>query len=218
MPQTVLMGPRNTLLAGLARQLGHPRGLRGRAVGRLLNRANRGRVTAAVEALAVRRGETALDIGFGGGLGLDLLLRATNGGTVHGVELSATMLTDARRAFPENVAAGRLVLHEGTMTALPLPDASVTAAITVNTVYFVSDLAAAFTEIARVLAPGGRFVLGIGDPAAMAKAPFTEHGFRLRPVEELEHALATAGLEVRRHDRIGEGLAAFHLLVTEAAG
>ncbi|MGW4487902.1 class I SAM-dependent methyltransferase [Amycolatopsis sp. NPDC004368] len=208
------MGPRDTLLAGLARQLGHPSGLPGRAVGRLLNRANRGNVTAAVEALELKPGETALDIGFGGGLGLDRLLRAAAGGTVHGVDVSDTMIAKARSAFPANIAAGRLRLHRGTITALPLEDASMDAVITLNTVYFVEDIGLAFSEVARVLTPGGRFVLGIGDPDVMATFPFTGHGFRLRPVADVETALGEAQLTLTRHQRIGEGSRAFHLLVT----
>ncbi|MBB1158800.1 MULTISPECIES: class I SAM-dependent methyltransferase [Amycolatopsis] len=207
------MGPRDTLLAGFAKQLGHPRGRAGQAVVRLLNNVNRGPVTAAVEALEIRRGETALDLGFGGGLGLDLLLRATEGGAVHGAEISETALARARRTFPKNLAAGRLVLHQAGMAELPLGDGTIDAALTVNTVYFIPDLAPAFAEVARVLSGGGRFVVGIGDPSTMREMPFTSHGFRLRPPEEIEQALADAGLELRRHDRLGDGPKAFHLLV-----
>ncbi|MDT8912202.1 methyltransferase domain-containing protein [Amycolatopsis sp. PS_44_ISF1] len=202
------MGPRDTLLAGIARQPGRSIGLRGpyrRPAAQPHQprpRDDGGRGTGGTP------GETALDIGFGGGLGL--LLQATNGGTVHG---AATMLARARRAFPTNRTAGRLVLHKGSLTASPLPDAAVTTVITANTVYFVPDLAPASEEIARIPAPGSPFV--IGNPAAMAKAPLTGHGLRLRPVADLERALATAGLVVRGHQRIGERLSAFHLLMAE---
>lgn len=198
------------MFAGLARQLGHPQGFAGTAVTRLLNRVNRRPVTAAVEALEVRPGETALDIGFGGGVGLDLLLRA--GAEVHGAEISETALSRARRTFPKNLSAGRLVLHRAGMAELPLADGTIDAALTVNTVYFVPSLTPAFAEVARVLSPRGRFVVGIGDPEDMKKMPMTAHGFRLRPPSEVEDALVEAGLELRRHDRLGESRT-FHLLV-----
>jgi len=207
------MGLREGFQAGLARQLGHPSGLRGRIVGAMLNRGNRKPITGAVAALGLTGGETALDIGFGGGLGLALLLRSA--GTVHGVEISATMLERARRTFRREIAASRLRLHEGSITALPLEAGSVDAVITTNTVYFVDDLDGAFAEVARVLKPGGTFVLGIGDPETMSRSPlFTEHGFRIRPVADVEAALARAGLEVRRHERLEAGQLGFHLLVT----
>nr|WP_242547778.1 NNMT/PNMT/TEMT family class I SAM-dependent methyltransferase [Amycolatopsis sp. MtRt-6] len=66
-----------------------------------------------------------------------------------------------------------------------------------------------------MLKPGGRFVLGIGDPETMSRAPlFTEHGFRIHPVTDVEAALARAGLDVRRHENLGAGQLGFHLLVS----
>src|SRR5690242_4495003 len=142
------MGLRESFRAGLARQLGHPSGLQGRVVGAMLNRRNRAAVVKAVAALELTGGETALDIGFGGGLGLRLLL--AEAARVHGVDISATMLDRARAAFREEIAAGRLVVDEGSMTALPLADESADAIVSTNTVYFVEELDTAFAEIARV--------------------------------------------------------------------
>lgn len=79
----------------------------------------------------------------------------------------------------------RLRLEPGSLTELQLPDASLDGAITINTVYFLDGVAPALREFARVRRPGGRVVIGVGDPDAMAKMPFTEHGFHLRPIAEL---------------------------------
>jgi arsenite methyltransferase len=207
------MGLRRSFQAGVARQLGHPSGLRGRVVGALLNRGNRKPITRAVAELGLTGAERALDIGFGGGLGLAQLLRKA--ATVHGVDVSTTMLDRARGTFRREIASGRLHLHDGSITALPLEADAVDAIVTTNTVYFVDDLDAAFAEVARVLAPGGRFVLGIGDPGTMGRSPlFTEHGFRLRPVTDVEAALTRAGLRLLRHERLGHAEVGFHLLVT----
>ncbi|MDQ3481178.1 MAG: class I SAM-dependent methyltransferase [Actinomycetota bacterium] len=208
------MGVRDRFLTGLARQLGRPDGMRGRFVARGLNRGNRGTVTAAVDATGVGSGQTAADIGFGGGVGLPLLLvRVLPGGHVHGVDLSDTMLDRAKRRYRKETLAGSLTLHAGSITALPLSDESLDAAITVNTIYFVADLDQAFTELARVLRPSGRVVVGLGDPAVMAKLPFTAHGFTLRPVEDVVASLTKAGLTILGHPRIGQGGGAYHLLV-----
>lgn len=207
------MGLRESFRAGLARQLGHPSGLRGRIVGAMLNRRNRAAVVKAVAALELTGGETAVDIGFGGGLGLTLLLGEAR--AVHGVDVSATMLDRARTAFREEIAAGRLVLSEGSMTALPLDTGSADAIVSTNTIYFVDDIGLAFAEVARVLKPGGRFVLGIGDPELMSRSRMlTDNGFRIRPVAEIESALDAAGLAVRGHERFAHSGLGFHLLVS----
>lgn len=203
---------RSGLFGALAGQLGHPRGLPGRLVGRMLNRGNRVAIVGAVEAVSPHPGDAVADVGFGGGLGLRLLLdRSAPDGQVHGVELSTTMLDTARRRFRSAVAAGRLHLHEGTLQRLPLPDASLDGVLTVNTIYFVDDLAPALDELARVLKPTGRLALGVTDPDAMRSMPVTAYGFRIRPIEEIVAALETAGLTVTDRRRVRGGFEV-HLL------
>ncbi|MET9026070.1 methyltransferase domain-containing protein [Nocardia sp. NPDC004168] len=204
---------RGRLLSTLAGQLGNPHGVLGKGVAFVLNRSNKPAITGAVEAAAVAPGGTVADVGFGGGAGLSLLLeRVGAGGVVHGVEISADMLARARSGHGSDIDAGRLRLVEGSLTALPLPDDSLDAAITVNTVYFVPDLAVACAELARVVRPGGRLVIGIGDPDAMAKLPFTSYGFTLRPVPEVVAALEQAGCTVEQR-RLASTPIPHHLLV-----
>jgi ubiquinone/menaquinone biosynthesis C-methylase UbiE len=205
---------RDRFMGGLARQLGHPDGWRGRLVGRRLNRGNRDTVTAAVELTGVAAGDRAADLGFGGGIGLRVLLERVGAvGHVDGVDVSETMLESARRTFRAEISAGRLALHPATMVDLPLDTASLDALITVNTIYFVEDLDRAFGEIARVLRPGATGVVGLADPEAMAQMPFTAHGFRLRAVSEVSALLERSGFSTVRDVRVGEDPRAFHLLV-----
>lgn len=200
------------LMPWLARQLGRPTGLGGRFVVRRLNKSNRPLAAGAVEALDPKPDEVVADIGFGGGVGLGLLLdRIGPAGRVHGVDISPTMVDRAARRYP------RASRHLGSITALPLADASLDGAICLNIVYFVEEIETAFAELARVLRPSGRLVLGVGDPAMMAGLPFTRYGFRIRPIEDLTEALTAAGLPVTDHRRIGSTDHAFHLLVARRA-
>ncbi|UFS98033.1 class I SAM-dependent methyltransferase [Nocardia huaxiensis] len=205
------------LMSLVARQLGHPSGPLGKLVAVALNRGNKAAVTAAVETVAVTPGETAADIGFGGGVGLPLLLDRTGStGVVYGIEIADDMLDRARGRFADAIGAGRLQLRTGSLTELPLDADSLDAIITTNTIYFVDDLDAACTELARVLRPKGRLVIGIGDPDAMAKMPFTPYGFRLRPVADVIEALTRAGLTVEDRPLTG-GPVPFHLLLARPA-
>ena len=179
----------------------------------MLNRSNARQIERAVDAVSLSAGDVAADVGFGGGLGLRLMLeRVGPSGTVHGIDVSADMVGRAARRFRAAVARGQLVLNEGSLMKLPLEDATVDGAITVNTVYFVAELTSAFEEFARVLKPSGRVVVGIGDPDGMARMPMTRYGFRLRRVDEIIESARTSGLELRNHIRIGKGMRAGHLL------
>jgi arsenite methyltransferase len=195
---------RQRLLSTVAGQLGRPHGLLAPLVARALDRGNGTAIGAAVDAAEVPRGGVAADIGFGGGIGLRLLLdRVGDDGVVYGFEIADDMLRRARSRFRRDVETGRLRLADGSLTALPLDADAVDAVITLNTVYFVSDLDGACAELARVLRPGGRAVVGIGDPEVMRDLPFTEYGFTLRPVAEIAAALTNSGLQVE-HRRIDE--------------
>lgn len=201
----------------LAKQLGHPAGLAGRLVARRINQRNVKAVDAAVAALEVRDGQVVADIGFGGGIGLTRLLQSP-AAVIHGVEISDDMLRAARKTYKNAVASGRLQLHAGSMSALPLADASLDGLVTTNTIYFIEDLQPAFAELRRVLKPGGRAVIGIGDPDHMRDLPFTPYGFHLRPVDDVAGQLAAAGLTLTDHRRLGPGegpvhLRVFHVLV-----
>jgi arsenite methyltransferase len=82
------MAVRAALMAGIAKQLGHPAGLGGRLVAAALNRGNRRFVSAAVRALQLDAAAVVADVGFGGGVGLKFLLDSVGqSGRVHGVEV-----------------------------------------------------------------------------------------------------------------------------------
>src|SRR5580765_7132418 len=210
------MGVRDWIFGGMASQLGKPTGLRGRFVAIMLNRGNRGAIIAAIDALGLKPGAVAADLGFGGGVGLALLLeRVGPGGRVHGIDFSPTMVNRATRRFRSDVASGRLHINHGSITELPLQDGSIDGAITINTIYFIADLDRAFEELARVIAPAGRVVVGIGDPSMMARMPTTPFGFSIRQPDVIVAVAKSAGLALQDHKRVGQGDDAAHLLVFE---
>jgi ubiquinone/menaquinone biosynthesis C-methylase UbiE len=181
----------------LSKQLGNPSGLLGGVVAGKLNQRNAKSITAAVSTLQCTGGERVADVGFGGGLGLQLLLDAVGAdGRVYGVEPSPSMVTRARKELASHVADGRLVLAEGTMGALPIGDGELDGWISLNTIYFIPRLEESAAELARVLASTGRGVLGVADPDWLGSQPFAEHGFIVRPVDEVVATFEAARLAV----------------------
>lgn len=210
------IAPPDFFLRALARQLSGPSGPLGSFIARGLNKGNRGTISAAVDALSLSGDETVADIGYGGGVGLELLLDRLPSGTVHGVEPSHDMHVRARRARAAEVEAGRLVLHEASMHTLPFTNGSLDGWISLNTIYFIATLPPSLAELARVLAADGTAVLGIADPDWMAEQPFTRHEFTLRPVAEVVTALEAAGLTVEVR-ALGDRAMPYHLLVCRHA-
>lgn len=99
-------------------------------------------------------GLDVLDIGCGDGLLAAKLAAA--GARVTGIDPDAAML----RAAAERTAGRDIRFLPGRIEALPFPDASFDLVTAVTVLCFVKDEATAWREMARVLRPGGRLVIG----------------------------------------------------------
>jgi ArsR family transcriptional regulator len=75
---------------------------------------------------------------------------------VHAVDASPAMLAAARARIG---GAGNVTVVEGTLEVLPLPDASLDAAVLLLVLHHVADPARALAEVHRVLKPGGRVMI-----------------------------------------------------------
>ncbi len=177
--------------AFLARQFARPQGMAGRlVVGPLLDWTGRPMMDAAFAALQPRAGEGILDLGVGGGALSRRLAGA--GAVVTGVDPSDVVIARARRQ-----TGGEATFLEGRGEAIPLPAASVDKAASVNTVYFWPTLAPVMAELARVLRPGGRLVLGFQTAAAVRAWPGHVHGFHAWEDATIVQAVEAAGFAVR---------------------
>jgi len=106
-------------------------------------------------------GETVLDLGAGGGI--DVLLSARRvgpTGMAYGLDMTDEMLELARRNATE-ANLDNVEFLKGYIEEIPLPDSSVDVIISNCVINLSTNKTAVFSEMARVLKPGGR--IGITD-------------------------------------------------------
>ena len=176
------------ILDVLVPQLARPHGALGQLVASMLNRGNRTINLHVLGALDVAPGERVLELGFGGGVGLAMLLAHEPSVRASGIDLSREMVQRCRRRF-----GGRVALVEGTVDKLPFADAAFDKVFGVNVSYFWPDLPRALAEVLRVLAPGGTFVLGIRSTETLRRFQFDAAGHRVWEASQYIQALSEAG-------------------------
>lgn len=109
-----------------------------------------------LELLGRVSGKALLDVGCGdGALAAEL---ARRGAMVTGVDLDPTMITAARRRAEAEGVQLRLV--EGQAESLPFDSAVFDYVVAVTVLCFVREAKRAVAEMARILKPGGRLVIG----------------------------------------------------------
>lgn len=108
--------------------------------------------------LEQKPGERILDLGCGNGWATRLLARAAPGASAIGVDVSPAMIERAEALHSNTIRARYEV---AAFEALPFGDGRFERVFSMEALYYASDLDKALSEIARVLAPGGRVDLVI---------------------------------------------------------
>ena len=163
---------------------------------------------AVVDAVAPKAGERVVDVGAGMGPGS--IRAAKTGATVVAAEPTPFLRTVLRVRRLGQRARRKLEVRDAAAEHLGVADGSIDALWAVNTMHHWVDVDAGVGEIARVLAPGGRFFLvdeDFTDPAHPEYGIWGDdhhddggddslhHGFTLVDAEEMGQRFRAAGVE-----------------------
>ena len=149
----------------------------------------------------------AVDLGCGGGRNAGELIRKYPQAKVTAVDYSEMSVAKAAVYNKEMIAAGRCTVQQGDVSKLQLPPESFDLATAFETVYFWPGLETCFSQVAKVLKPGGMFLIcneSDGLDAAGRKFEKIIDGMKCYTAEELEAALRKAGFSDVRWDHHGK--------------
>jgi ubiquinone/menaquinone biosynthesis C-methylase UbiE len=183
----------------LMRMFGRPKGILGWLGGVIMARMNRDAAVQIIELLGVRPDDKVLEVGFGPGVAIQLLLHRVPAGSVAGIDYSQEMVRQAAARNATALRNRRVDLRYGSAERLPFADGTFDKALAINSMQAWPDARAGLREIRRVLKHGGDVALGFtvnsGQPREGVAELLTAAGFaqaRIVDRPKLFCAIATA--------------------------
>lgn len=140
---------------------GVPRGPIGWLGARIMRKSNPTFYRAVAAELELQSDDELLDVGCGSA-GM-LVEPAAELPFVAGLDASEIQLGMARERLAERIAAGTAEIVGGDATALPWDDERFSVVTSINAIKFFPDPLAALREMHRVLRPGGRLAVTMGE-------------------------------------------------------
>lgn len=137
-----------------------------------------------------------VDLGCGAGRNAGELLKRYNRAHVSAIDYSPLSVENATAYNREMIRAGRCTVQQGDVSALRLPTGSFDLATAFETVYFWPGLENCFAQVAKLLKPGGCFLIcneSDGTDQTSLKFEKLIDGMKCYTAEQLETALRAAG-------------------------
>lgn len=169
-------------------QLRQPKGMLSKWVGIYMQRGNDLINRWTIDLMDIKEDDVLLEVGMGNGSTINHIVSNIKTGKVFGLDLSDEMVKEAEKLNKEYIEGEIVTLHKGDIISLPYKDSIFDKVFSVHTLYFWSDINQGFSEINRVLKPGGKLFLSITDKSQMEKMKRTKD-FNLINIEEIDKLL-----------------------------
>ena len=146
---------------------------------------------------------SAVDLGCGAGRNVAELLKKYPEAHVTGIDYSDLSVEKAKGYNSGSMAAGRCSIQQGDVSDLKLSADAFDLATAFETIYFWPGLEKCFAQVAKVLKPGGFFMIcneSDGTDATGLKYEKIIDGMKCHTVEEIESALISAGFSEVKSD------------------
>jgi ubiquinone/menaquinone biosynthesis C-methylase UbiE len=168
---------------------------------------------AVVSLLRLKGDETVVDYGAGTGVYTIPIAEALPDGRVIAVE-ALSSLVEMLRAKITPELGDRLQVVETDTNTVPVPDGVADRVVMVDVLHHLYDQPGALEEVARLLRPGGLFVVVDWGKCQRPVGPPLEHVLDLAAVRELVSNMGLTEVEAREPG----SLLPYHLVVVAAKG
>lgn len=178
----------------LGEQLRKPSGTLGRFVAKMMDTRNREFYVKIINDLELKSGDKIYEIGYGPGLGINLIAGNKVDCTISGIDFSELMYRGATKRNQKYVDEGRVTLSYGDFLTSAPEQQTYDKVFCVNVIYFWSDLNRVFKMIYSMMNEDGLFCIFMTPDKVIANLKFTEEFFKY-PIGQVESELMKAGFK-----------------------
>lgn len=182
------------MLKAIARQLERPSGIFGKIVSKGMDRRNRKFYQKMIPELDIQKGDKVYEIGFGPGLGINLIAQSKPGCLIYGIDFSELMVDMSTTRNREFIDKGMVTLKYGDLLTAEMGNERYDKIFCVNVIYFWKELNPVFTKIYSMLNNGGMFCIFMTSAQELNDYKFPEN-FNKYSAEEVERELKKAGFQ-----------------------
>ena len=167
-----------------------------------MNKGNKAKYEKLIKDLGLQPQDKLLEIGYGPGMGINMIARACSSCTIHGIDFSELMYRRARKYNKQYLDNNAMVLQYGDFLKTAVVSNEYDKIFCLNVVYFWNELQEPFKKVLSLLKAGGAFHIYMANRDALNKAPDTV--FNKYSIEQVIEVLKSVGFgNVEHHAEKG---------------
>jgi cyclopropane fatty-acyl-phospholipid synthase-like methyltransferase len=171
-------------------QFKKPTGVLGKIVSNLMIIGNRSAYETVIKDLAIQPNDKILEIGYGPGIGIDLIAKKFESCDIYGIDFSGLMYRRATRRNKQVIKKNRVHLLFGDFVETEISMNCFDKIFCINVVYFWNDLQKPFERVKSLLKDDGMFCFYMAKKDDLNKLKFTKDDiFNKYSIEQILKAL-----------------------------
>lgn len=184
------------MLRNLGLQLRKPSGFFGKIVSTMMIKWNRNRYKILINDLKIQPKDKLLEIGYGPGIGINMILNRCDSCNLFGIDYSELMHQKATKRNKQFVDSSRAKLMLGDFLETEIDVRDFDKVYCLNVVYFWDNLQKPFEKIYSLLKNDGLFCIYMDSKEDLSKVTFAEDDiFNKYTIEQVQEALKLAGFK-----------------------
>ena len=189
----------------IASQFKKPSGLLGIFTSNMMVKNNQKNYDKIIKDLDLQQHDKLLEIGYGPGIGIQMIAELCLDCTIHGIDFSKLMYKRASKYNRTYIDNGRTQLQYGDFLKTSVLDNNYDKIFCLNVVYFWDELNSPFRKVLSLLKNGGAFHIYMADKITLIEKKAPDSVFYKYSIEQVEEALEAAGFENVEH-QVEKGL------------